>query len=388
MRQVIPGGAGVPAVKGELQHLHAGEAGVPDQLADGVGDKAQILGDDLVPAQNLLGSAEQLDAGSLLPMAELGGLVAVRDGVVFIEATEMVDPGHIVELVDIPQAGQPPVKAGFPVVIPAVQGVAPELARGGEAIGRTACHCGGHIAIIQLEQPGIGPGVGGVHGHIDGDVADDLHSLGVGVVLQPAVLLEELELQILLILDVEVQLPAVVIQGIVIAQADVLGPLVPALAVEEILQGHKEGIVLQPPAIVGGELLIFGILTDPAALIGHGQQDLSAVIEGGVVDVILLVAEEHAVALVIAQNTLGDQGLQIDEVGVAGKGGEGLVGAVAVAGGMDGQDLPVGLSGIPEEVHEFVGLQVEAADAVLTRQAGNGHQNTRGSFHSVVTPLL
>ena len=44
---------------------------------------------------------------------------------------------------------------------------------------------------------------------------------------------------------------------------------------------------------------------------------------------------------------------------------------------MDGQDLPVFLSGIPEKIHEFIGLQVEAADAVLGGQAADRHDHAR-----------
>ena len=379
--QVVAGGAGVPGVEGKLQHLHVGEAGVLHQLAYGVGHVAQVFGNDLVPAQALLQGVEQIHAGAFLPPAVHGGLLAIGDGVVFVKAAEVVDAGHIVELVAIPQAGDPPLEAGLLVVFPAVEGIAPELAGGGKAIRRAARHGDGGVALVQLEELGVCPGVGAVHGHVDRDITHDLDAAAVGVALQLAVLLEELELQVHLEFNIEIQHPAVVIQGKVPAQADVLGPVVPALAAEEVLQCHEEGIVLQPPMVFRKELLIIGILADIAALVGLAQQGIAVFVQLGIVHVRSIGAEVGGVAFLLGQHALFDQRFQADEIGISRKGGKALVGRIAIAGGADGQDLPVGLSGIVEPVHKIVCTLGKAAHAVLGRQAGDGQQDTCAALH-------
>ena len=63
------------------------------------------------------------------------------------------------------------------------------------------------------------------------------------------------------------------------------------------------------------------------------------------IDADIAAAEVGAFALLPGQHAFLHQCVQVDEVGVAGEGGKGLVGAVTVAGGADGQDLPVFLAG-------------------------------------------
>ena len=177
-----------------------------------MGHKAQVLRNDLVPAQALLRPAEQLHPGTFFPVAFRGALCPVRDGEILVKAPEMVDTGNVVHLVAVPQPGQPPVIAGLAVVLPAVQGIAPQLAVGREPVGRTARHRHRDIILVQLEQLGVGPGVGAVHGHINGNIADDFDPVLIGIGLQRPPLLEELELEILLELNFIVQLLAVIVQ--------------------------------------------------------------------------------------------------------------------------------------------------------------------------------
>ena len=99
-------------------------------------------------------------------------------------------------------------------------------------------------------------------------------------------------------------------------------------------------------------------------------------------------AEIDGVALLSGEDALFDQGFQADHVGVASESGESLIGRIvgaAVAGGAQGQDLPVLLTGIFQPVHEVIGSLVEAADAVLGGQAGNGQQYAGISFHGSIS---
>ena len=75
------------------------------------------------------------------------------------------------------------------------------------------------------------------------------------------------------------------------------------------------------------------------------------------------------------------QSIQTDEIRIARKGGKALIGAVAVAGHAQRQDLPVGLPGFLEPVHKVVCFLREAADAVRGRQTADGQQNACTSLH-------
>ena len=79
--------------------------------------------------------------------------------------------------------------------------------------------------------------------------------------------------------------------------------------------------------------------------------------------------------LIGGQIALLMQDAEIDKVGVPGKGGKALVGAVTVAGGANGQDLPVGLLCTGQKIYERKGFLPKCADAKRPRQTKNGHQN-------------
>ena len=134
-------------------------------------------------AQRPFDGAEQLDAGSLFPMAAAGSLVAVGNGIIFIEAAEVVDAGDVVKAEAIVHAADPPLIAGGAVLLPAVEGIAPQLAVFGEGVRRAACHGDGNVFSVQLEQLRMRPCVRAVHGDVNRDIADDLHAVFVGVVL-------------------------------------------------------------------------------------------------------------------------------------------------------------------------------------------------------------
>ena len=76
------------------------------------------------------------------------------------------------------------------------------------------------------------------------------------------------------------------------------------------------------------------------------------------------------------QQPLGFQSIQINEIGVARKGRAALVGAVPIARGAQGQDLPDLLACRRKEIHKFFCLFAKAADPVGAGQAGHRHQNT------------
>ena len=63
-----------------------------------------------------------------------------------------------------------------------------------------------------------------------------------------------------------------------------------------------------------------------------------------------------AVTFLSGQHPFLNQILQADEIRIPGKGGKGLVGGIAIACWTQGKDLPAGLAGLFQLVHEFVGF--------------------------------
>ena len=84
----------------------------------------------------------------------------------------------------------------------------------------------GNQIVVQLEELRLGPDVGGVHGHVDGQIADDADALLVDVVAQSGPLPEKQKLQIGEELHILPQKCAVLVQhGLVLTKAKVVvGP--------------------------------------------------------------------------------------------------------------------------------------------------------------------
>jgi hypothetical protein len=76
------------------------------------------------------------------------------------------------------------------------------------------------------------------------------------------------------------------------------------------------------------------------------------------------------------QQAVGRQTLQVDKIGISGGGARGLVRAIAIGGRIQRQYLPAGLTGGVEKIHKIIGFAAETADAVFSRQAADGHNDT------------
>ena len=184
------------------------------------------------------------------------------------------------------------------------------------------------------------------------------------------------------------QVPAVALDRLRLAQADVLvRPVQPAFHAEMALYGHVKGVVVQPrvflaegrhrrlvPGIPGAERLAQDGepgLVNPAVVDGPGGVSPA--------DVLQVPAGQQAVLR---------QQVQVDKVGIAGEGGKALIWAVAVAGGSQGQELPVFLSGGAEEVGEGVRLPAQGADAVRRGKGGNGQKDAAAAFHKITLSVI
>ncbi len=371
MRQVVV--LPVPAVEGELQHLHAGVARVFQQFAYRGGEEAQVLGNDVLSAQSLVHRLEESDARAGLPPAIAGGLVAVGDGVVGVEAPEVVDAQGVVQLELEGDAPQPPGVAVLLHFFPVEKGVAPKLAVGGEAVGGTSGHLGGQALPVQLELVRVGPHVGAVSRDVDRQIADDGDAQGIDVLLPGVPLVKKEVLHRLPEGDLPSQFGPDLFQGGGPAQAQRLGPGEPGGSAVPIFQGHEQGIVLQPVLLFlaeSGEIR-------PAL----GQQPVTGLVEHGVarlihqpvVHIFRIVPPVEGRKLGPLQQPLTGQGVQVDKIGVAGEGREGLVGGIAVAGGAHGKDLPAALAAGGQKVGKLPGLRPQGPNPVGGGQGGDRH---------------
>ena len=67
------------------------------------------------------------------------------------------------------------------------------------------------------------------------------------------------------------------------------------------------------------------------------------------------------------------EGIQINEIVVAGVGGAGLVGGISVTGGRQRQNLPQALTGIPEKINKIPSRFAHSTNAVGTGEGGDVH---------------
>ena len=253
MGQVVAA-VGVPAVKGEFQHLHAGETAVFQQLPHGIGEEAQVLGDDGLGADGPLHRPEQLHPRAFLPHATAGVRVSVGDGVIGVKAPEMVDAQPVIHPA---QKADPPGPPGVVILrhpVPVEQGVPPQLARLGKAVGWAARHFPGHMGFIQLEQLRVRPHIHAVQRHIDGQVADEFNAPAVGVGAQLPPLGEEQILHRAPEVQIPGVLPAEGRQGLRVPVALRLRPVQPGRTAVAVLQGHEQGVILQPEGIFPAEV--------------------------------------------------------------------------------------------------------------------------------------
>ena len=153
-------------------------------------------------------------------------------------------------------------------------------------------------------------------------------------------------------------------KGLFVAQAVGLVPLHPVLHAVGHFQSHVQGIILQPCLVAQGEGIVVireVIAATVQALaglapgrIGGAQHLVAAGVQGAVVHLLRVIAPGLCLELGCREQAFFLQGIKVDEVGVARKGGAALIGAVAVAGGAQGQQLPDLLPGIGQNAATMI----------------------------------
>ena len=341
-------------------------------------EKAQILRDDLLFAQGPLHRLKQLDPRSLPPPPVLSGGLPIGDGVVGVKAPEVIDPQHIVDLTLIGDAAHPPGKVVSLHVVPVKEGVAPQLAVGGEAVGGTARHLGGPPVLVQLELLRVGPHVHAVGGDIDGQVPDDPDAFPIGVFLECLPLAEKEVLHPTPEGQIGGQGPAHPVECHPVPVLNGRFPVGPGFSAVGLLHSHKEGVVLQPEGIFLAEGPVIRGRCGQQRLAGLPQHRIAVLIQFAVIHPLGVAPPVQSLIVRPVQQAVGRQVVQINEVGVTGKGGKALIGGISIAGGTDGQDLPQGLARRLEEIHEPPGTGAHGAHAVGGWQRSEVHQDAAG----------
>lgn len=146
------------------------------------------------------------------------------------------------------------------------------------------------------------------------------------------------------------------------------------------LYRHIESVVGEP-----GILLPEGVncllVPGKAFLKGLAEDGKPGRIDLSVIHIARLGAPVYTFQIITIQEAVFRQQVQINEVGVAGEGGKALIGAVAIAGGAQGQKLPVLLAGGMEEIGKGVGLPAQSADAIGGGKGGNREQDSAAAIH-------
>ena len=324
VREIVAGFAGV---KGELENLHARIAGALEKLLGRGCDIAQVLRDDRDVAEFFFHSAEEVLAGSFDNLAVLGGLVTVRDLVVFRKSVEVVQADDIVELKVAGKALDPPAVPVFFEFFPVVDRIAPELACGREGIRRAARHYGRDKVFVKAEDVGVSPGRRAVHGHIEGNITDDFDPLLFGIGMEFFPLAVKLKLQEAVEIDLLRQFLCRCVQGFGVAEAFSIRPVCPGFPLIFFLQTHIEGIVKEPVML---SLQIFLVLSVVLAVVrgifqgaetvkGDAEHGVTVVVHCAVIDFFRVASEVKAVHFVPGQESLFNELLQVYKIGISRK---------------------------------------------------------------------
>ena len=317
----------VSGAESKLQYLHAREPALRQQLIYAGKQLAQVLGHDGHIPQRLLHGAKQLHARAAAPLARLGGLRAVGAGIIGVEAAEMVDAQNIVKIQGIADAPHPPGKAGFFVVGPVVQRVAPKLACVRKCVRRAAGNLFWGAAGIQQKQLRRGPYVRAVRRHIDGDIPHDLDTVFPCIGLEGGPLEAELVLAEFPEMNFRLMLGIQLPDGLRRVGTHGLGPLQIAFPFIQALGCHIQRIILQ---LVAEAVVVVRV---PSGKTGESlaQNTGPAVVQSRVIHCALVGAAFLCPVLAFFQKTFFAQDIEIDKIGVAGKGRTALIGAVPKA---------------------------------------------------------
>jgi hypothetical protein len=180
-------------------------------------------------------------------------------------------------------------------------------------------------------------------------------------------LLEEFVLPVFVCLNLWRQADTALVDGIRITLGNVGRPSGPGDLSVRLFAGHEQREVIEPVGIVLAEFL------EMAALhcLGRLEEFLGGTLQewkfesnrAAVVDSVIGHCAS-SVEINLAQESLFDQRIEVDEQGIAGAGREALEWGVPVTGRIQRQYLPQLVTGSAEKIQEAISFRTEVANAM------------------------
>ena len=246
MRQIV---AFLSGIESKFQHLHSGIAAIFQKFYNSRSLEAKIFRNDLLLAQSCVQSVEQLDSGSFLPMSVNSSLIAVRNAIIFVKSSEVINSYHIIHLEAMIKSSAPPLITGLSMVIPTIQRISPQLSVSRECIRRTAGYSTRLEIRIELEQFRRCPCVCRVKGYINRNITNDFNTIIISIFLQFIPLFLKGKLKIFIKFNIKVAFSAIVIHRKAPTLLNIFCPLTPASTVKSLFHCHEQCIVIQPSFI-------------------------------------------------------------------------------------------------------------------------------------------
>ena len=164
-----------------MQNLHAGEAAIFAEFVDGVGDDAQVFGNNLRVANLLANLVKELQAGTFEPFAVNCGFRVAVNRPIRLEGAEMIDAHNVNKLINPLETQLPPLVMRRRHLRPIVLRIAPKLTRRAEIIGRNSRDFFGTTFLVKLKFLLISPRVRAVSRNEYRHVAHNLNPAFKGV---------------------------------------------------------------------------------------------------------------------------------------------------------------------------------------------------------------
>ena len=129
------------------------------------------------------------------------------------------------------------------------------MALGAEVIGRHAANEARPLPFVQQEQLRVGPYVTGVRGNEKGQIADQTHAFGAGILLQSLALSEQQELSEANLINLTCQISPGLVQSSAVPPDQLGRPLKVTGPAVHHPQRSEQGIIFQPACLLVTELL-------------------------------------------------------------------------------------------------------------------------------------
>ena len=239
MWKIIRCRPGVSHIKGKLHNLHSRKSGIMHKLSDRISHKTKILGNDISLTKSFFYIPKQIHPRALFPLAIHSCFLTIWNGIIFIKASEMINPDYIIKFIAMSHSGYPPAVTGLPVQLPVIYWVSPQLSGLRKPIRRASGNLVWSPVLIKPEKLRVCPYICAVHSYIDWDISYDPYMVLVGIALQRIPLSIKQILHVLLKMYLIRKLNLHLLHRIRLPVSYILRPLCPRNSTKRILYSHK-----------------------------------------------------------------------------------------------------------------------------------------------------